>query len=338
MILVYIDVQASDIAGGNDGVSEETVIDEQILSTKPMESSRFEFGNFDLNSIVSGPNTAANESHTQVNENGFSKDVSSPERHNTEAGSKDISRAMVDEFFNNILYDTDGSVNSSFLDEEEQTNLDELVRKNHRLVSQVANVDPSHVQIVSVSVPESSSKLVTEPVSPFTKVGEPEAGVPSLMVSGEDLTSSEMVDCEKVDTVNNVSNISIKDLENGEPNGVNDLFSSEVNDFEDESSMKAIVTGRSGQMCTTAFLDDIIENEKTEKVLVITSICFYLLHLISNQIQKVTSVGEILFELSLLELGPVAYLFIFYVHLQFSLLFSTFAISSLSPCYHDMSR
>lgn len=260
------DVQASDIAGGNDGVSEETVINEQIPSTNPVESSKVEFGNFDLNSIVSGPNTAANESHTQVYVNGFGKNVSLPERHYTEAGSKDTSRATVDEFFNNILYDTDGSVNSSFLDEEEQSNLDELVRKNHRSVSQVADVDPSSVQIISVNVPKSSSKIVTEPVSPVIRVGEPEAGVPSLMVSGEDVTSSEMVDCENIDIINIVSDISIKDLEKGEPNGVKDLFTSEVNDMEDESSMKATVTSRFGQMCTTELLEDIIENEKTEKI------------------------------------------------------------------------
>ncbi|KAL8148951.1 hypothetical protein AgCh_006088 [Apium graveolens] len=210
-----------------------------------------------------GPNTAANESHTQVYENGFGKNVSLPERHNAEAGPKDISRPMVDDLFSNILYDTDGSVNSSFLDEEEKSNLDELVRKNHCSVSQVADVDPSPVQIISVNIPESSSKLVTEPVSPVTKVVEPEAGVPSLMVSGKDVTFSEVVDCENVDNI--LSNISIKELEKGEPNGVKVLFSSEVNDFEDESSMKATVTSRSGQICTTELLEDVIENEKSEK-------------------------------------------------------------------------
>ncbi|KAK1399004.1 nuclear mitotic apparatus protein 1-like [Heracleum sosnowskyi] len=259
----FEDVQASDIAGGNDGLSEETVIDEQIPSTKPVESNRVEFGNFDLNSIVSGPNTAANESHTQVYVNGFGKNVSLPERHNAEAGPKDISRAMADEFLNNILNDTDGSVYFSFPDEEQSK--DELVRKNHRSVSQLADVDPSTVQIFSLNVPESSSKLVTEPVSPVTKVGEPEADVPSLMVSGEDITFSEMVDSEDVDISNIVSDISIKDLEK-EPNGVKDLFTTEVNDFEDESSMKATVTSRTGQMCTTELLEDIIENEKTEKI------------------------------------------------------------------------
>lgn len=276
MILVYIDVQASDITGGNDGVSEETVIDEQIPSRKPVESSRVKFGNFDLNSIVSGPKTAANERHTQVYENGFGKDVSLLERQNTEAGPKDISRAMVDEFSNKILYDMDGSVNSSFLDEEEQSNLDELVRKNHRSVSQVADVDPSPVQIISMKIPESSLKLLTVPVSPVTQVGEPEAGDPSLMVSGEDVASSKMVDCENVEINNIVSDIPIKDLEKGEPNGVKDLFSSEVNDFEDVPFMKATVTSRSSQMCTTELLEDIIENEKSEKVSVITSICLYL--------------------------------------------------------------
>ncbi|KAL8148949.1 uncharacterized protein LOC141708535 isoform X2 [Apium graveolens] len=168
-----------------------------------------------------GPNTAANESHTQVYENGFGKNVSLPERHNAEAGPKDISRPMV------------------------------------------ADVDPSPVQIISVNIPESSSKLVTEPVSPVTKVVEPEAGVPSLMVSGKDVTFSEVVDCENVDNI--LSNISIKELEKGEPNGVKVLFSSEVNDFEDESSMKATVTSRSGQICTTELLEDVIENEKSEK-------------------------------------------------------------------------
>lgn len=268
----YGDVQASDIGVGmhsvsqNNGVSEEIAIDKQIPSTKPVESSRVEFGNLGQNSNVSGPNTTTNESHNQVYVNGSGKSVNLPERHSTEAGPKDISRAMVDELFNNMLYDTDGSVISSYLDEEEQSNLDELVRKNHRSATQVADIDPSPVQIISVNVPESSSKPVTEPVSPVTKNGEPEAGVPPLMISGEDVTSSEMVDCENVDIINIVSDLSIKDLKKGESNGMKDLNTSEVNDFEDESSMKATLTSRSGQMCTTKLLEDIIENEKTEKI------------------------------------------------------------------------
>ncbi|XP_017253053.1 uncharacterized protein LOC108223359 isoform X1 [Daucus carota subsp. sativus] len=243
---------------GNVGISEEIVIDKQIPSAKPVESSNAEFGNLGLNSNGSGLGTGTSDGHSRVHVNAFAKNVSLPEGHQVrsiEAGPEDA-----------LLNNADGSMDSSYLDEEEKASLGELVRKNHRSITQVVEVDLSPGEIISPHIPESSSQLVCEPGSPATKVGELEADVPSFIVLGEDVPFGYLVDCEIVDVMNRVSEILSEDLENEEPNGKKGRFTSEVDGFEDESSMKATVISRSDQMCTIELLGDVIENEKTEKI------------------------------------------------------------------------
>ncbi|KAL8092726.1 hypothetical protein AgCh_034839 [Apium graveolens] len=272
------DVEVSNTADGTDstavnyGVSEEVIASQQVPSRKPGESIFTEFDIPYVNFITSGPSNVTNEVQDQVFVDAvdeFGENISLPGKHQvscTEECPIFSRRSLMAKLGNQLLSDTDGSTNSSSLHEEEQLSLDELVRKNHRSVTPVADVDPTAFQIVSPNSFYGNSQLLTEPIPPVTDVEEPEADVPSLAASGGDVCSSEMADCQNVDMVNIVLDVLVKDLEKQEPSGVKSLFSSGMGDFEDETSMKAIVTSRSGQMCSAELIEGIIENEKREKI------------------------------------------------------------------------
>lgn len=278
--LLPTDVEVSNKADGtystavNYGLSEEDIASQQIPSRKPGESIFSEFDIPYANFISSGPKIVANEVQDQVFVDAvdeFGDNISLPGKHqvsSTEEGPIfPRSLHMMTKLGNRLLNDTDGFTNSSSLHEEEQSSLDELVRKNHRSVTPVPDVDPEAVQIFSPNNSEGDSQLLTEPIPQVAEVEEPEAYVPSLIASGGDIGSTEMADCQNVDMVNIVSDISVKDLEKQDPSGVNRLLASDMGDFEEETSMKAIVTSRSSQMCSVELLEGIIENEKSEKVL-----------------------------------------------------------------------
>lgn len=273
----YGDVEVSNTADGtystavNYGVSEEVIPPQQVPSRKPGESIFSEFDIPYANFIASGPNNVTDEVQVIVDAvDEFGENISLPGRHQVSSSEESPifprRSYMMVKLGNQLLNDTDGFTNSLSLHEEEQSSLDELVRKNHRSVTPVPDVDPADFQIISPNNSEGNSQHLTEPIPPVTQVEEPEADVPSLTASGGDICSSEMADCQNVDMVNIVSDISVKDLEKQEPSGVNSLFASDMGDFEDETSMKAIATSRSGQMYSAELLEGIIENEKSEKI------------------------------------------------------------------------
>ncbi|KAK1372950.1 nuclear mitotic apparatus protein 1-like [Heracleum sosnowskyi] len=273
------DVEVSNTADGtystavNHEVSEEVITSQQLPSRKPGESI---FSEFDIpyeNFISSGPNNITNEVQDQVFVDAmdeFGGNINLPGRHqvsSVEEGQVFPRRLnMLTELGNRMLNETDGFKNSLSLHEEEQSSLDELVRKNHRSATPVADEDPAAVQIISPNNSEGNSQLLTEPILPVTEVKEPEADVPFLTASGGDIGSSEMADCQNVNMVNIVSDISVKDPEKEEPSWVNSLFADDMGDFKDETSMKGIVTSRSGQMYSAELLEGIIETEKIEKI------------------------------------------------------------------------
>lgn len=273
----YGDVEVSNTADGtystavNYGVSEEVIPPQQVPSRKPGESIFSEFDIPYANFIASGPNNVTDEVQVIVDAvDEFGENISLPGRHQVSSSEESPifprRSYMMVKLGNQLLNDTDGFTNSLSLHEEEQSSLDELVRKNHRSVTPVPDMDPADFQIISPNNSEGNSQHLTEPIPPVTQVEEPEANVPSLTASGGDICSSEMADCQNVDMVNIVSDISVKDLEKQEPSGVNSLFASDMGDFEDETSMKAIATSRSGQMYSAELLEGIIENEKSEKI------------------------------------------------------------------------
>lgn len=273
----YGDVEVSNTADGtystavNYGVSEEVIPPQQVPSRKPGESIFSEFDIPYANFIASGPNNVTDEVQVIVDAvDEFGENISLPGRHQVSSSEESPifprRSYMMVKLGNQLLNDTDGFTNSLSLHEEEQSSLDELVRKNHRSVTPVPDVDPADFQIISPNNSEGNSQHLTEPIPPVTQVEEPEADVPSLTASGGDICFSEMADCQNVDMVNIVSDISVKDLEKQEPSGVNSLFASDMGDFEDETSMKAIATSRSGQMYSAELLEGIIENEKSEKI------------------------------------------------------------------------
>lgn len=273
------DVEVSNTADGtystavNYGVSEEVIASQQLPSRKPGELIFSEFDIPYVNFISSGPNNVTNEVQDQVFVDAmdeFCGNISLPGRHqvsSVEEGPVFPRRLdMLTEPGNQMLNDTDGFKNSLSLHEEEQSSLDELVRKNHRSVTPVADEDPAAVRNISPNNSEGSSQLLTEPILPVTEVEEPEADVPFLTASGGDIGSSEMADCQNVNMVNIVSDLSVKDPEKEELSGVNSLFAGDMGDFEDETSMKGIVTSQFGQMYSAELLEGIIENEKSEKI------------------------------------------------------------------------
>ncbi|KAK1365780.1 hypothetical protein POM88_041341 [Heracleum sosnowskyi] len=88
--------------------------------------------------------------------------------------------------------------------------------------STVVNYEVSEEVITSQQLPSRK---------PVTEVKEPEADVPFLTASGGDIGSSEMADCQNVNMVNIVSDISVKDPEKEEPSGVNSLFADDMGDI-----------------------------------------------------------------------------------------------------------
>ncbi|WOG94819.1 hypothetical protein DCAR_0314116 [Daucus carota subsp. sativus] len=260
-------------AGVNYGVSEKVIAAQQVSSRKPGESVSAEFDIPFVNFKSAGPSNVTNEVKDQVFVDAvdeFGENISLSGRRQVNSTEEDQifprRSSMLAERGNQPLNDTNGFVNSLSLHEEEQSSLDELVRKNHRSVTPVADVDPAAVQMISLNNSESNSQHVTEPISPVTEVEKPEADIASLAASGGDICSSEMVDYQNVNMVNITSDVSVEDLEKEEQSGVNSLFASDIGDFEDETSMEAIVTSRSGPMVSAELLEGIIENEKSEKI------------------------------------------------------------------------
>lgn len=279
VLLLPIDVEVSNTADGvysaavNYGVSEEVIAAQQAPSRKPGESIFPEFDIPFMNYNSSGLNNGANEVQDQVFVDAvgeFGENISLPEKDQVSSVEKGpiYSRRldMIAKDGMRLLNDTDGLVDSSSVHEEEQSSLDKLVRKNNRSVTLVADVDAAAVQSISPNNLESNNQLVTEPIFPVPEVEKPEADGTSLTALGKDICCSEMADCEIVDLVNIVPDVSVKDLEKQEASGANSIFASDTDDFEGETSMRAIVTGRSGQMFSAELLEGIIENEKNEKV------------------------------------------------------------------------
>lgn len=262
--------------GGNDGVFEGNEINELVSSSKHGESSKVESDISYMKSTTLSCEIGTNEDHDQIYGDSVCENIILSSRHqesSTEEDMEVLNRLSGPTSRNDhLLEDSNGIVSWSTVIEEEQSSLD---GKSLEMSYSVLQVTPSPVQNCFPDAPESSIQLVAVPVMSINNVEEPEPSGPFIAVSGKDISSSEMVDCENESTVTTmvVPDTSITDLEKQEPSdscvaiSEKGLSTGEMYDLEDATAMDAMVMTQSGQICSTELLDDIIENARSEKVL-----------------------------------------------------------------------